>query len=124
MLALKRVYEPALPTDGRRILVERLWPRGIRKQALALDAWSKDVAPTTALRQWYGHEVARWEEFRRRYRAELDANSVAWKALLAAARRGRVTLLFSAHDIEHNSAVVLSEYLVERGARSRREIRT
>lgn len=124
MLALKRVYEPASPTDGRRILVERLWPRGIKKQALALDAWSKEVAPTTRLRQWYGHEVARWEEFRRRYRAELDANSVAWEPLLAAAKKGRVTLLFSAHDIQHNSAVVLSEYLAERGARSRKETRT
>jgi uncharacterized protein YeaO (DUF488 family) len=124
MIQLKRTYEPAARGDGRRILVERLWPRGIAKDALVLDAWMKDVAPSPALRQWFGHRVERWEEFRHRYRAELDANPEAWQPILAAARRGRVTLLYSARDTAHNGAVVLREYLLERlRARPRRRSR-
>jgi uncharacterized protein YeaO (DUF488 family) len=124
MIQIKRTYEPAARGDGRRILVERLWPRGIAKEALVLDAWMKDVAPSTALRQWFGHRVERWEEFRRRYRAELDANPEAWQPILDAARRGRVTLLYSARDTAHNGAVVLREYLAERlRARPRRRSR-
>jgi len=114
MIRVKRTYEPVSPRDGRRILVERLWPRGIKKEALAAESWMKEVAPSTELRQWFGHEVARWEGFRRRYRKELDENPSAWKPLLEAAKRGTVTLLYSAHDEQHNGALVLLEYLNQR----------
>lgn len=116
---IKRAYEPASRKDGRRILVERLWPRGVKKEALAADAWLKDVAPSPALRRWFGHRVERWDEFRRRYRKELDAKPDAWAPLRSAARRGRVTLLYSAHDVLHNSAIVLRDYLARRTARRR-----
>jgi uncharacterized protein YeaO (DUF488 family) len=111
MLRVKRVYEPPDEQDGARYLVDRLWPRGVKKDALALDGWLKDVAPSPELRKWYGHETAKWEEFRRRYVRELDAKPEAWQPLLEAARQGPVTLLFSTRDVEHNSAVVLKEYL-------------
>ncbi len=114
MIRLKRAYDPPARGDGRRILVERLWPRGVTKQALAADAWLKEVAPSTELRTWFGHRVERWEEFRRRYRAELDANPGAWEPILAAVERGPVTLLYGARDTLHNSAVVLRDYLAER----------
>lgn len=117
MLRIKRTYDPPARGDGRRILVERLWPRGMKKEAVAADAWMKDVAPSTQLRQWFGHQVERWEEFRRRYRKELAAHPDAWKAILDAEKRGTVTLLYSAHDVLHNGAVVLRDYLVERHAR-------
>ena len=117
MIQLKRVYDPPEPTDGARFLVERLWPRGMKKEAVAADAWLKDVAPSTALRLWFGHRVERWEEFRRRYRQELGANAGAWELILDAEERGAVTLLFSAHDVEHNGAVVLRDFLAERRAR-------
>ena len=111
MIRIKRVYEPPAREDGVRILVERLWPRGVRKEDLPLDRWAKEVAPSTELRKWYAHRVERWEEFVRRYRAELDANEEAWRPIAEAARSGDVTLLFSARDPEHNSAVVLRDYL-------------
>jgi uncharacterized protein YeaO (DUF488 family) len=114
MIHIKRTYDPAARGDGRRVLVERLWPRGMKKEALAADAWIKDVAPSTPLRQWFGHRVERWDEFRRRYVEELDGEPDAWEPLLAASRRGSVTLLYSAHDVLHNSAVVLRDYLAER----------
>ena len=95
--------------------MERLWPRGVKKDVLAADAWWKDVAPSTELRKWFSHQAERWDEFRRRYRAELRANPAAWEPILDAAKRGTVTLLYSAHDTEHNSALVLREYLIERG---------
>jgi uncharacterized protein YeaO (DUF488 family) len=120
MIRTKRVYEETERGDGRRFLVERLWPRGMKKEALAADAWCKDVAPSPALRQWYGHRVERWQEFRRRYREELAAHPESWAALASAARRGNVTLLYSARDVEHNSALVLRDYLAARIARSRR----
>lgn len=94
--------------------MERLWPRGMKKETVAADVWMKEVAPSTELRQWFGHQVERWEEFRRRYREELDANPSAWKGILDAERRGVVTLLYSAHDVLHNGAVVLRDYLMER----------
>jgi uncharacterized protein YeaO (DUF488 family) len=119
MLKLKRAYEPAEPADGQRLLVERLWPRGVTKAALAADAWVKEAAPSTELRKWFGHRPERWDEFRRRYRAELAANPAAWQPILDAAKRGPVTLLYSAHDTEHNGALVLREYLTERPARRR-----
>lgn len=125
MIRVKRTYEPPSRGDGRRILVERLWPRGVKKEALAADAWTKDVAPSTALRKWFDHRVERWEEFRRRYREELDSNPGAWKPILEDAGRGTVTLLYSAHDTAHNGALVLCDYLTERasGPRTRRRAR-
>lgn len=111
MIQIKRVYDPSASRDGRRILVERLWPRGLKKTALEAEAWLKEVAPSTELRKWYGHRVERWPDFQRRYRAELDGNPDAWKPLLDASARGTLTLLFSARDVAHNSAVVLRDYL-------------
>lgn len=111
MIELKRVYVPANAMDGVRFLVERLWPRGIRKESLQLDAWIKDAAPSTELRQWFSHDPAKWKEFQRRYFAELDAKPKALTPIRAAARNGRVTLLFSSHDEEHNNAVALKTYL-------------
>jgi uncharacterized protein YeaO (DUF488 family) len=111
VIRVKRVYEPPSAEDGRRYLVERLWPRGLRKDALPLDGWLREVAPSDALRRWFGHDPARWEEFRRRYAAELDARPDTWRPLLEAARQGPVTLLFSARDTEHNNAVALKAYL-------------
>ena len=114
MIALKRVYEPVDPADGVRFLVERLWPRGVRKEALKFDAWLKDVAPSTELRRWFGHDPARWQEFCRRYAAELDARPEAWVDIVRADRSGTATLLYSAHDREHNNAVALKAYLEAR----------
>jgi uncharacterized protein YeaO (DUF488 family) len=111
MIKLKRVYEPAEPDDGMRVLVERLWPRGVRREALHLDAWLKEVAPSDSLRRWFNHDPVRWAEFQKRYAAELDGNRPAWLAILEAAERGTVTLLFSAHDVEHNNAVALRAYV-------------
>lgn len=118
MIRIKRTYEPPTRGDGRRILVERLWPRGMKKESLEADAWMKEVAPSTELRKWFGHRVERWEKFRQRYRDELDANAGAWEPILDAARRGTVTLLYSAHDTVHNGAVVLRDYLMERADES------
>jgi uncharacterized protein YeaO (DUF488 family) len=123
MIRIKRAYEPRARGDGRRILVERLWPRGMKKEALDADAWLKDVAPTTPLRKWFDHRVERWEEFRRRYRQELSANRDAWSPILDASNRGTVTLLYSAHDLEHNGAVVLREYLTERSQARRPKVK-
>ena len=114
MIRIKRAYEPRARGDGRRVLVERLWPRGMKKEALAADEWMKDVAPSTPLRQWFGHRPQRWKEFRRRYEKELNSNPDAWAPILDASRRGAVTLLYSAHDVEHNGAVVLCDYLAAR----------
>lgn len=114
MIRIKRAYDPPLPEDGRRILVERLWPRGLSQDDLDADAWLKDVAPSTRLRQWFDHRVERWREFRRRYRRELSANPGAWKPILAASRHGTVTLLYAAQDTLHNGALVLRDYLAGR----------
>ena len=111
MIRIKRSYEPAAKSDGKRFLVERVWPRGMKKEALEMHAWVKDVAPSTELRQWFGHEPERWPEFRRRYEKELRENAAAWAPLLEAAQKGTVTLLFSAHDVERNGAVVLRDFL-------------
>ena len=116
MIRIKRTYEDRARGDGQRILVERLWPRGMKKEALHADAWLKDVAPSTELRKWFAHQVDRWPEFRRRYRKELNANPDAWAPILAASRKRTVTLLYSAHDTEHNGALVLCEYLSEKAA--------
>jgi uncharacterized protein YeaO (DUF488 family) len=112
VIALARAYERQSPPVGKVYLVERLWPRGVRREDLRLDAWVKEVAPSPALRQWYGHDLTKWDEFRRRYTAELDANPSAWRPLLQVARSGDVTLVFGSRDREHNSAVVLRDYLL------------
>jgi uncharacterized protein YeaO (DUF488 family) len=114
MIQIKRTYDPPARGDGRRVLIERLWPRGMKKEALAADAWMKEVAPSTELRRWFGHRVERWEGFQHRYREELNANPDAWGPILDAERRGTVTLLYSAHDTLHSGAVVLRDYLLER----------
>lgn len=111
MLALKRAYDPAASSDGKRLLVERLWPRGIKKTDLKLDGWVKDVAPSDALRRWFAHDPKKWTEFRHRYFKELDRHAEAWEPIRTAARRGRVTLVYSAHDTEHNNAVALKDYI-------------
>lgn len=111
MMILKRVYDPVDESDGTRLLIERLWPRGVKKASLKIDAWLKDVAPTTALRKWFSHDPAKWEEFSRRYSAELTGNPDAWQPIIEAARQGNVTLIYSSHDMEHNNAVVLKQFL-------------
>jgi uncharacterized protein YeaO (DUF488 family) len=114
MIQTKRLYEPLTPADGACYLVERLWPRGIRKADLKIVGWYRELAPSTGLRKWFGHDPAKWAEFRSRYRAELLQRPEAWEPLLAAARSGTVTLLYSARDTEHNSARVLKDFLEER----------
>lgn len=113
-LRIKRVYLPAAEGDGRRILVDRLWPRGLSKSQARIDDWLKDVAPSTGLRKWFGHDPARWVDFQERYRAELCSNP-AMAGLAALAAAGPATLLYAAHDEVHNHAVVLAAYLEEHG---------
>lgn len=118
---IKRVTEPAAASDGARILIDRLWPRGQSKEKLQLTAWVRDVAPSTELRKWFGHDPEKWDEFRKRYRAELDANPEAvaeLQALLEEHRRS--TLLFAARDDKHCNAVVLAEYLRRHAPRGRK----
>ena len=110
-IKVKRVYEPSVPNDGACFLVDRLWPRGMKREALQLDGWLKEVAPSDTLRRWFGHDPKKWEEFRRRYFVELDGRPEAWRPILEAARRGHVTLLYGAKDTEHNNAVALGDYL-------------
>lgn len=112
-LRMKRVYDPAAPHDGARVLVDRLWPRGLSKARAALTLWCKDVAPSTELRQWFGHDPARWAEFRRHYRAELRGNAAGLAPIRDLMQQGPVTLLYAARDQRHNEAVVLREYLLE-----------
>lgn len=114
-LQVKRVYDVPSRDDGARILVDRLWPRGITKHAAALTLWLKDVAPSADLRKWFNHDPARWTEFRRRYHAELAANGTSVERLRDFLKEGRVTLLYAAHDTEHNHALVLADYLREHG---------
>ncbi|TPN40918.1 DUF488 domain-containing protein [Mesorhizobium sp. B2-3-3] len=110
-IKVKRVYETPEPGDGQRVLVDRIWPRGVSKQDAALTQWLKDIAPSDELRKWFGHEPARWEEFQKRYRVELDGNDQAVAELRALLGKGRVTLLYGAHDEAHNNAVALAGYL-------------
>ena len=111
MIRVKRVCEPVEQSDGARFLVDQLWPRGLKKEAVRVEQWVKLVAPSKELRSWFGHEPAKWKEFQRRYFAELDEHSDAWKDLLEAAREKDITLVFSARDTEHNNAVALKSYL-------------
>lgn len=110
----KRVYDPAEPGDGTRILVDRLWPRGLRKEDARVDLWLKEAAPSTPLRRWFGHDPARWAEFRRRYRSELAEHEEVMGELRRCARHGPVTLLYAARDGQHNNAVALREFLAPR----------
>jgi len=110
-IRLKRVYDKPATVDGRRILVDRLWPRGLKKTDARVDEWLKDLAPSTGLRKWFGHDPARWKEFKKRYAAELDDQGERIKQLAQEARKHTVTLLFAAKDAEHNNAVALKEHL-------------
>jgi uncharacterized protein YeaO (DUF488 family) len=109
---LKRAYEPPTRSDGRRVLIDRLWPRGVKKTDARIDEWMKDIAPSTELRKWFGHEPARWPEFRRRYKVEVRRHPDQLDRLCTLARDGTLTLVFSAHDEEHNDAVVLKELIL------------
>ena len=120
MLVLKRVYDRAAPEDGVKFLVERLWPRGVKKTDFRLDASLKDVAPSDALRRWFSHDPKKWTEFQQRYFAELGRHPEACDAIRSAARHGRVALVYSSHDTEHNNAVALKEYLTAQAGRKRR----
>ena len=111
---LKRAYDPPAASDGTRILVDRLWPRGVSKANAAIDQWDKSIAPSTMLRNWFGHDPARWQEFRRRYANEIHRHREQLDELRARARSGRITLVFAAHDEIHNHAVVLRDILLGR----------
>ncbi len=110
-ISLKRAYESPEKRDGYRVLVDRLWPRGVKKEEAALDDWMKEIAPTTELRKWFGHDPDRWGEFRKRYLTELKAHREVLRELAARAEKGKVTLVFGAKDTERNQAVVLRQYL-------------
>ena len=111
MIALKRVYDETESTDGVRYLIERLWPRGVKKSSLKIDGWLKDAGPSTALRKWFNHDPAKWTEFQRRYFKELNAAPASWQPIADAARHGKVTLIYSSHDTQHNNAVALKKFL-------------
>ncbi len=110
-ITAKRVYQPAAKADGYRVLIDRLWPRGLKKDAVPLDLWAKELAPSAALRKWFGHDPARWDGFRHRYASELDALTEYWRPLAERSTRHAVTLLYGARDEEHNNAVALKAYL-------------
>ena len=114
LIRLARVYDHEDPGEGPRFLVERLWPRGVRRAQLHLTDWLRDVGPSDELRRWFGHRPERWDEFRRRYFDELDGHPEAWEPLSNAADAGDITLLYSSHDEDHNNAVALREYLIAR----------
>jgi len=111
-IRLKRVYEQANKQDGKRILVERLWPRGLKKEDANIDDWLKDIAPSTDLRKWFAHDPVKWEQFKKKYWRELDKNNAAVEQILELCSNGPVTFLFAARKIEHNNAVALKEYLL------------
>lgn len=123
MIRIKRVYDRPAATDGERFLVDQLWPRGLTKAKVKAKSWFKEVAPSTELRQWYNHDPAKWKEFQRRYFKDLDGKPEAWQPLLAAAREGDITLVFSSRETELNNAVALKEYLEKqlKGKRAGRE---
>lgn len=112
-IALKRAYEPPLPSDGTRVLVERLWPRGLTRARAKIDLWLKDIAPSPELRKWYGHDVAKWSEFKKRYQSELRQKTETVQALRKLAADGPVTLVYAARDEEHNSALLVKQEMVK-----------
>ena len=114
MIRVKRVYEPPAASDGTRFLVDHLWPRGLKKDEVKVKGWIKAASPSNKLRQWFGHDPAKWKEFERRYFAELDKHQETWQPLVEAAREGDVALVYSARDEEHNNAVALKAYLDKR----------
>jgi uncharacterized protein YeaO (DUF488 family) len=118
---LKRAYEPAATDDGTRILIDRLWPHGVKKADAATDQWVKDIAPSPALRKWFGHDPDRWAEFRRRYAAEVHQHPEHLSRLRALARQGPITLIFSARDEVHNDAVALRNFLLGRETKRKAE---
>jgi uncharacterized protein YeaO (DUF488 family) len=120
VLRLKRAYEPKSSSDGQRILVDRLWPRGLSKRRVAIDAWMKELAPSSALRRWFAHDPRKWAEFQRRYKLELRTQSVLLDKIAQRALRGRVTLVYGARDEAHNDAVVLSALIQRRMSRVRK----
>lgn len=124
MVTLKRAYDAVSRTDGTRFLVERLWPRGISKATFRVDAWLKEVGPSTGLRKWFSHDPEKWDEFRRRYFRELASKPESWQPIVSAARRGRVTLVYSSHDTQHNNAVALQEFLRKKARRQARTTRS
>ncbi len=113
VIRIKRIYDSPKPSsgDGKRVLVDRLWPRGLRKDDVVVDEWVKDVAPSTELRKWFGHDPARWEEFKKRYRKELEEKKECVEALKKDAKRGTLTILYAAKDTEHNNATVLKDLI-------------
>jgi uncharacterized protein YeaO (DUF488 family) len=119
MIKLKRVYDKRTSADGTRYLVERLWPRGIKKAELHLDDWIKDAAPSTELRKWFSHDPEKWKQFKYKYFAELDRAPEVCKQIRQAAREGTVTLLYSSHDAEHNNAVALKDYIEGKRSKSK-----
>lgn len=110
-ISMKRSYDPVSPSDGTRVLVDRLWPRGVQKQTLHLDLWLKDVAPSSELRKWFSHEPEKWDQFQERYFHELDTNKAALEPLLKIIQKSDVTLIYSTKDAEHNNAVCLKKYI-------------
>lgn len=118
-LKVKRIYEAPDPGDGTRVFVDRLWARGLTKEKAALDLWLKDAGPTTELRKWFAHDPAKWEEFQKRYRAELEENHEVIARLREEMRKGPVTLLYGARDQEHNEAIILRDFLIEHPARGK-----
>lgn len=119
MIRVKRVYDPPDPADGARFLVDRVWPRGVSRSAIKIEAWCKETAPSDTLRRWFAHDPRKWQLFQKRYFDELDRKPDAWQPILKAARQGAVTLLYSARDTRHNNAVALQAYLEKKAARAR-----
>jgi uncharacterized protein YeaO (DUF488 family) len=119
MILVKRAYEKPAKADGERFHVDRLWPRGVTKAALDIAAWLKDASPTNELRKWFGHEPAKWDEFRKRYFADLESKPDAWRPLIDAARKGTITLVYSSKELERNNAVALREFLTKKMKKAR-----
>ncbi len=111
MLKIKRIYDPASSADGKRILIDRLWPRGLKKEEAAVDEWLKEIAPSSELRKWFSHDPVKWDEFARRYREELRGKAELIQRLRSETRKGTVTILYSAKDEQHNNAVVLKDVI-------------
>ncbi len=113
MIKIKRIYDPASPEDGRRVYIDRLWPRGMNKEEAKIDQWLKEISPSDTLRKWFGHDPLKYAEFKKRYKKELEKHSEVLETIKQEAKRKTVTLLFSAKDVEHNNAMVMREILSE-----------